>query len=120
MGKMDEKLFNIRNEHDSQIFGMLHADLMGPMNPEARWTHAKFSLVINDDCSSFGFVFNLKHKDKTAKMIMELDKAIETKFQKRVHTLRTDNGGEFVNHQAARLLPDCGISLITSVPITQN
>ena len=65
MGKMDEELFNIRNEHDSQIFGMLHADLMGPMNPEARWTHAKFSLIINDDCSAFGFVFNLKHRDKT-------------------------------------------------------
>ena len=59
MGKMDEKPFSIRNEHDSQIFGMLHADLMGPMNPEARWSHAKFSLAINDDNSGFGFIFNM-------------------------------------------------------------
>src|SRR5882724_3426180 len=115
MGKMDEKPFNIRNKCDSQIFDMLHVDLMGPMNPEARWTHAKFSLIINDDCSGFGFVFNLKHKDETAKSIMELDKAIEMKFQKRVHTLRMDNGWEFVNHQLQEYCWDRGISSITSV-----
>jgi len=59
MGKMDEKPFSIRTERNSQIFGMLHVDLMGPMNPEARWSHAKFSLVINDYNSGFGFVFNM-------------------------------------------------------------
>jgi len=59
MGQMDEKPFSIQNECDSQIFRTLHADLMGPMTPEARWTHAKFSLIINDDCSGFGFIFNI-------------------------------------------------------------
>jgi len=87
MGKKDKKPFNDRNECDSHIFGMPHADPMGLMNPEARWTHTQFSLVINDDCSVFTFVFNLHNKDKTAKTITELDKAIETKFQERVHTL---------------------------------
>src|SRR5882724_6030135 len=36
MGQMDEKPFSIQNECDSQIFRTLHADLMGPMTPEAR------------------------------------------------------------------------------------
>jgi len=67
LGKMDEKPFETREEQDTQLFGTLHADLMGPMNPEARWSHAKFSLVINNDCSRFGFMFNLKHKDKVTK-----------------------------------------------------
>ena len=115
MGKMDEKPFNVRNDRDSQIFGTLHADLIGPMSPEARWSHAKYSLVINDDSSGFGFVFNLQHKDETAKTIIDLDKAIETKFQTRVHTLRTDNGSEFLNHQLENYCQDRGISLITSV-----
>ena len=64
------------------MFGTLHADIIGPMTPEARWTHAKFSLIIHDDCSSFGFTFNLAHKDQTAKTIMDLDRAIENKFQR--------------------------------------
>ena len=82
LGKMDEKPFEGRKDRDSLLFSMLHADLMGPMNPEARWLHARFCLVINDDCSSFSFVSNLKHKDDMVKAIIDLDKTIETKFQK--------------------------------------
>ena len=115
MGKMDKKPFNTRNKHDSHIFGILHADLMGPMKPKARWTHAKFSLVINDDCSGFGFIFNLWNKDKITKMIIKLEKAIEMKFKKRVHTLWMHNGGEFINHQLQDYFWDHGISFITSV-----
>jgi len=82
LGKMDEKPYEARPERDSRVFGTLHADLIGPMTPEARWSHGKFSLIIHDDCSSFGFTFNLSHKDQTARIIIDLDKAIENKFQK--------------------------------------
>jgi len=82
LGKMDEKPFEGRKDRDPLLLSTLHADLMGPMNPEARWSHARFSLVINNDCSGFSFMFNLKHKDNTVKAIIELDKTIETKFQK--------------------------------------
>ena len=95
LGKMDEKQFETRSSRDLLLFGTLHADLIGPMSPEVRWTHAKFCLVVNDDCSGFGFVFNLKHKDETVKTLIDLDKAIETKFQKQIHTLHTDNRASF-------------------------
>jgi len=55
---------------------------MGPINPKAWWLHARFSLVINNNCSGFSFGFNLKHKDERVKAIIDLDKAIKTKFQK--------------------------------------
>jgi len=48
-------------------------------------------------------------------MIIKLDKAIKTNFQKRVHTLQTDNSGKFINHQLQGYFQGCGISLITSV-----
>ena len=115
LSKMDEKPFKNREDRDSQLFGTLHANLIGPMNPEARWPHAKFSLVINDDCSGFGFVFNLKHKDRAAKSIMDLDKAIEAKFHKRTHTLKTDNSGEFVNSTLQKHCQERGITSMTSV-----
>jgi len=78
-------------------------------------SHDKFSLLINDNCSGFGFVFNMCHKDETTRAIIELDKVIEMKFQKRVHTLWTDNGGEFVNQQLQTYCQNHGISLVTSV-----
>src|SRR6266481_7817573 len=115
LGKMDERPFGGRSERDSQLFGTLHADLVGPMSPEARWTQARYSLIINDDCSGFDFLFNLKHKDEATKAIIDLDRAIETKFQKKLHTLWTDNGGEFVNGPLRSHCRERGISLITSV-----
>ena len=85
------------------------------MTPEAQWMHAKFSLTVSDDNSGFAFVFNLKHKDEAVKAMIDLDKAIKTNFQKRVHTLRTNNGGKFINAQLQHHCQDCGISLKTSV-----
>ena len=35
LSKMDEIPFETREDQDSQLFGTLHADLIGPMNPEA-------------------------------------------------------------------------------------
>jgi len=115
LGKMDEKLFEARSDRDSQVFRTLHADLIGLMTLEARWSRVKFSLIVHDDCSSFGFAFNLTHKDQTAKTLIELDKAIENKFQKRIHTLKSDNGGEFINNELQTYCRDRGISSMTSV-----
>jgi len=114
--KMDEKPFENQTERDSQTFGTLHANIIGPMSPKAHWTHAKFSLIMHDDCSGFGFVFNLAHKDEMAKVIINLEKSIENKFQKRVHTLKTNNRGEFINQELKSHCHSRGISLMTSVP----
>jgi len=86
MAKMDEKPYENCTKCDSQLFGTLHADLIGPMTPEAQWTHTKYSLMVHDDFSGFSFVFNLAQKDQTMKAIISLDKSIENKFQKRIHT----------------------------------
>ena len=115
LGQMDEKPFQNRGDCDTLLFGTLHADLMGPMSPVARWLHARFCLDINDDCSGFSFVSNLKHKNDTTKAIIDLDKVIEARFQKCIHTLQMDNGGEFVNTQLQTHYQDRGISLVTSI-----
>jgi len=60
-------------------------------------------------------VFNLKHKGKVAKALIDLDKAIETKFKKWLHTLCMDNGGEFLNHKLQSHCHNQGISISTSV-----
>jgi len=60
-------------------------------------------------------VFNLTHKDQTMKAIMDLDKSIENKFQKWVHTLKPNNGVEFVNHELQSYWQSRGISLMMLV-----
>ena len=64
---------------------------------------------------TFGFSFNLKHKDEVAKILIDLDNAIETKFQQRVHTFRTDNGSEFINCELQKHCDNQGILVSTSI-----
>jgi len=45
---------------------------------------------------SFGFAFNLSHKDQTTRIIIDL-KTIEISLKTNTH-LRMDNSGEFVNN----------------------
>ena len=77
--------------------------------------HAKFSLVVHDECSSFGFVFNLDH---TVNVFIDLDKVIENKFQKWVHTLKTDNGGGFTNNELQTYCQDRGST--SAMRVTYN
>jgi len=69
--------------------------------------------VVHDECSSFGFVFNLTHKDHTVKVFINLDMAIEKKFQKWVHTLKMDIGGKFTNNELQTYCWDRGITSAT-------
>jgi len=81
---------------------------------EAQWSHAKFSLVIHNNCSSFSFMFNSNTQRLHCKYYHLLDKVIENKFQKWVHTLRTD---KVAIHQCGttNLLQRRGITSSTSV-----
>ena len=53
--------------------------------------------------------------NKVAKILIDLDNAIETKFQQRVHTYKTDNGSKFINHELQKHCDDQGISVSTSI-----
>jgi len=70
---------------------------------------------VHDDLSTFGFAFNLKHKDHAAKALMDLDKPIKKKFQKQVCTLKMDNGGKFINTKLQTYCQERGITSSTSV-----
>src|SRR5882724_5810754 len=56
-----------------------------------------------------------RRDDASCSEIMDLDKAIEAKFQKRTHTLKTDNSGEFVNSTLQKHCQERGITSMTSV-----
>jgi len=52
--KMDERHLKIEQSMTHNCSEPFHADLIGPMKPKARWSHARFSLIVHDDCSTFG------------------------------------------------------------------
>ena len=103
LGKMDER--NIYQQG-----GMRHTTVRN-LACRLNWTNKPRSqvgpckiLTVNDECSEVGFTFYLQHKGETVKALIDLDKTIENKFQKRVHILRSDNGSEFLNNEFQRLV----------------
>jgi len=113
---MDEKPFENREDQDSQLFGTLHADLIGPMNPEARWSHAKFK---PSHQRRLLWIW-VRVQPETQRWSHQIDHGFrqshrKQKFHKRTHTLKTDNGGEFVNSTLQKHCQERGITLMTSV-----
>ena len=82
LGKMDEKTFSSREEQDTQLFETLHADLIKPINPKVRWTHARFCLTVDDDCSGFRFTFHLWYKERLLKLQSIWIKQSRTSFKR--------------------------------------
>lgn len=83
---------------------LLHMDLFGPTSIRSI-DHNYFCLVITDDYSRFCWVFFLGTKDQTFQTLKEFIALVENQWNKKVKSIRCDNGTEFKN---ANLIELCG------------
>jgi transposase InsO family protein len=67
------------------------------------------SLTFIDDFSRMAFTYFLKFKDQVFSKFKELKAAAELETGRRIKTLRTDNGREYVNANFTKFLSECGI-----------
>ncbi|GJV41338.1 putative ribonuclease H-like domain-containing protein [Tanacetum coccineum] len=88
----------------SQPLQLLHMDLFGPTSVRSI-NHKTYCLVITDDFSRFSWVFFLRTKDKTSAILKDFIRQIENQLNKKVKTIRCDNGTEFKNRD---LIEFCG------------
>ncbi|GJS11823.1 putative ribonuclease H-like domain-containing protein [Tanacetum coccineum] len=82
----------------------LHMDLFGPTSVKSS-NHARYCLVITDDCTRFSWVFFLASKDETSGILQNFIRQIENQLSHRVKIIRSDNGTEFKNRD---MLEFCG------------
>ncbi|GJV26112.1 putative ribonuclease H-like domain-containing protein [Tanacetum coccineum] len=80
----------------SQPLQLLHMDLFGPTSVRSI-NHKTYCLVITDDFSRFSWVFFLRTKDETSGIFKDFIGQIENQLNKKVKTIRCDNGTEFKN-----------------------
>ncbi|GKE58675.1 integrase, catalytic region, zinc finger, CCHC-type containing protein [Tanacetum coccineum] len=69
---------------------LLHMDLCGPMRVETI-NRKKYILVIVDDHSRFTWVYFLRSKDETTKIIKKFIAQVQLNYNAKVHKIRTDN-----------------------------
>ncbi|UYV81492.1 K02A2.6-like, partial [Cordylochernes scorpioides] len=95
--KLSRKPFKeVKFDQSSQSLDLLHVDLIGPIQPISIGK-AKYILTIVDDYSRKIFTNFLKSKSDTPDAIKNFIERIENSLERKVKSIRSDNGLEFVN-----------------------
>ncbi|GKA56892.1 retrovirus-related pol polyprotein from transposon TNT 1-94 [Tanacetum coccineum] len=80
----------------SHSLQLLHMDLFRPTSVRSL-NHKTYCLVITVDFSRFSWVFFLRTKDETSRILKDFIRQIENQLNQKVKTIRCDNGTEFKN-----------------------
>ena len=83
-------------------------DLFGPVRTKSL-NGSSYCYVIIDDYSRYGWVLFLSSKSDAFDKFAKFCKAIENEKGKSIKRIRSDNGGEFKNHQFKEFCEEKGI-----------
>ena len=82
----------------AQPFDLIHCDLWGPF-PTKSISGSSYFLTIIDDHTRFTWIHLLDNKSQTRTHIQSFFTMVETQFNTKIKSLRSDNGIEFHMHQ---------------------
>lgn len=80
--------------HD--VLGLVHTDLCGPFEVPSI-SGSKYMLTFIDDFTRKVFVYFLKRKSEVTDKFLEFKEFVENQSNKKIKSLRSDNGTEFCN-----------------------
>jgi hypothetical protein len=73
---------------------IMHSDVCGPMSPTSFSEYVYYVSFI-DDFSRNTWIYFLKMKSEVFSKFKEFKSLVENLFEKKIKTLRSDNGGDF-------------------------
>ena len=76
MGNMTKTPFSGTMERETNLLEIIHTDVRGPMNIEARGGYRYFLTFIND-LSRYGYIYLMKHKSETLEKFKEFQRIFE-------------------------------------------
>ncbi|TYK25792.1 gag/pol protein [Cucumis melo var. makuwa] len=96
---------------------LVHSNLCGPMNVKVRGGYEYFISFI-DDYSRYGHVYLIQNKSDSFEKFKEYKAEVENESGKTIKTLRSDQGGEYMDLQFQDYLIEHGIQSQLSAPST--
>ena len=93
--KQTRQCFPESSTYSNEIFDLIHCDLWGPYRTTAL-CGTRYFLTIVDDHSRAVWVYLLQDKTSVSRHLKEFLALVHTQFSKKVKTIRSDNGTEFV------------------------
>jgi transposase InsO family protein len=111
LGKMARTPFTRIVERASDLLGLIHTDVCGPMSVAMRNGYRYF-VTSTDDLSRYGYIYLMKHKSKTFQKFKEFQKEVENQLDRKIKEIRADRGGEYLSfefeaHLRSCIVPQC-------------
>ncbi|KAI5324577.1 hypothetical protein L3X38_033650 [Prunus dulcis] len=100
--------YPLRLNKSSLPFMIVHSDVWGPSRVPTI-SGFKWFMTFIDDCTRMTWVFPLKQKSEVTAKFKLFYQYVATQFDRKITTLRSDNGGEYVNHDLHTFLSQHGI-----------
>ena len=82
MGKMTKTPFIRHGERTTELLGLIHTNICGPMITQARGGYSYFIRFTND-LSRFGYVYLMKHKSEAFDKFKEYQCMVEKQTEKK-------------------------------------
>ncbi|GKC37563.1 retrotransposon protein, putative, ty1-copia subclass [Tanacetum coccineum] len=116
-GKMTKKPFNNNIERATDLLGLIHTDVCGPLRHVSRKC-ASYFLTFTDDFSCYSYVYLLKHKHEVFETFKVFKTEVELQLGKKIKALRSDRGGEYLSQEFKDYLSKNGIVQHLTSPYT--
>ena len=117
LGKMTKTPFTGHSERASDLLGLIHTDVCGPMSQSARGGFQYF-ITFTDDFSRYGYVYLMKHKSESFEIFKIFQNEVQNQLGKTIKALRSDRGGEYLSQEFDDHLKGCGIVSQLTPPYT--
>jgi hypothetical protein len=108
IGKMMKAPFVGQSERASELLGLIHTDVCGPMNSTTRGGFQYF-ITFTDDMSRYGYIYLMRNKVESFEKFKEFQNEVQNNTGKTIKFLRSDRGGEYLSHEFSDHLKSCGI-----------
>ncbi|KAM2020379.1 hypothetical protein ACFX1T_023068 [Malus domestica] len=95
---MTKSPFIGKGERATEILGLIHTDVCGPMSTTSRGGFSYY-ITFTDDHSQFGYVYLMKYKSESFERFKEFKNEVEKKTGKQIKILKSDQGGEYLSNE---------------------
>jgi hypothetical protein len=115
LGKNVKKPFSSSDNRSKEILDLIHSYVCGPM-PVKSLGGSLYYVTFIDDYSRKTWLYLLKTKDEVFNKFQEFKAEIENLTNKKIKTLRTDNGGEYTSKEFVAFCKSTGIRRELIIP----
>ncbi|KAL0463160.1 UNVERIFIED_CONTAM: hypothetical protein Slati_0203600 [Sesamum latifolium] len=113
---MTEKPFFGQSTLASGLLDLIHMEVCGPLNTPARGGYSYF-ITFTDDHSQYGYVYLMRYKSEAFGRFKEYTLEIVNQTGRKIKTLRSDRGEEYLSGEFTDYLKENGYALETAVKL---